>query len=65
VVTMGYDPFRTAVVLTLLVLFAVGAAPSLVTDEPWWRSGAEILAAGAAAAAVAYGVGAFVEGFVA
>jgi len=64
VVAIGAEPFPTAVVLTLLVLFAVGASRSLVTDEPWWRSGTEMLAVGAAAAGVAYGVGAFVEGLV-
>lgn len=64
VVTAGSNPFRTAVVLTLLTLFAVGAARSLVTEEPWWRSGLEMLAVGATAAAVAYGVGGFVEGWV-
>ena len=62
VVTMDFDPFAVAVILTLATLFAVGSARSLVTRVPWWRSGLEMLLVGSAAAAVAYGVGAFVEG---
>lgn len=56
------DPFPVAVVLTLATLFAVGAARSMVTDVRWWRGGFEMLAVGSLAAAVAYGVGGFVEG---
>ena len=55
-------PFRSAVILTLVTLFVVGAARALVTGLRWWWSGLEMLAVGSAAAAVAYGVGAFVEG---
>lgn len=62
VVTMGSNPFAMAVVLTLATLFGVGAARSLVTRAPWWRSGLEMLSVGSVAAAVAYGVGAFVQG---
>jgi len=62
VVTVGADQFLVAVFLTLATLFAVGAARSLVTDVPWWRAGLEMLAVGSAAAAVAYGVGAYVAG---
>lgn len=62
VIVAGGDPFRTAVILTLATLFAVGAARSMVTDVRWWRAGFEMLAVGAVAAAVAYGVGGFVEG---
>lgn len=56
------DPFVTAVVLTLATLFVVGALRSLVTGLRWWWSGLEMLFIGSLAAAVAYGVGAFVEG---
>ena len=51
-----------AVVLTLVMLFGVGAARALVTRLKWWRSGFEMLIVGSAAAVVAYGVGSFVEG---
>jgi VIT1/CCC1 family predicted Fe2+/Mn2+ transporter len=50
--------FPVAVGLTLLTLFAVGAARAVVIDQPWWRSGGEMLLIGAAAALVAYAIGA-------
>ena len=50
--------FGTAVALTALSLFAVGASRALVTRLGVLRSGAEMLAVGLAAAAVAYGIGA-------
>jgi VIT1/CCC1 family predicted Fe2+/Mn2+ transporter len=50
--------FLTAVTLTALCLFAVGASRTLVTKLGVLRSGAEMLAVGLAAAAVAYGIGA-------
>lgn len=62
VITMDYNRFVMAVVLTLATLFGVGAARSLVIRTPWWRSGLEMLSVGSIAAAVAYGVGAFVQG---
>lgn len=63
VVVLGHGrQFPVAVGLTLGTLFAVGAARSLVTDGRWWKSGLEMLAVGSVAAAVAFGVGAFVEG---
>lgn len=62
VVTMGRDPFLMAIVLTLATLFVVGAARSLVTQVRWWLAGFEMLAIGSIAAAVAYGIGALVEG---
>lgn len=49
--------FGIAAVLTLVTLFAVGAARTLVTRGRWWRDGAEMLAIGGLAAAVAWGVG--------
>lgn len=49
--------FAVATVLTLLTLFAVGAARTAVTRGRWWRDGLEMLAIGALAAAVAWGVG--------
>lgn len=50
--------FPAAVALTLATLFAVGASRALVTKLGWIRSGAEMLLVGAAAAAVAFGIGA-------
>jgi VIT1/CCC1 family predicted Fe2+/Mn2+ transporter len=61
VVTLNQNRFVMAVVLTLGTLFGVGAARSLVTGVRWWRNGFEMLAVGSIAAAVAFGVGAFVE----
>lgn len=53
------DRFPAAVALTLATLFAVGASRAVVTELGWLRSGIEMLVVGAAAAAVAYGIGAF------
>ena len=64
VVVSESDPFATAVVLTLSTQFVVGALRSLVTAARWWWSGLEMLLVGALAAAVAYGVGAFVESLI-
>ena len=50
--------FPAAIVLTLATLFAVGASRTLVTRLGWIRSGLEMLAVGALAAAVAYAIGA-------
>ena len=51
--------FPATVVLTFLTLFTVGASRSAVTKLGWLRSGIEMLLVGAAAAVVAYGIGAF------
>lgn len=51
--------FVAAMLLTLATLFAVGAARTTVTRGAWWRNGLEMLAIGALAAAVAFGVGRF------
>jgi VIT1/CCC1 family predicted Fe2+/Mn2+ transporter len=50
--------FPIAVALTLRALFAVGASRAFVTHLGWIRSGLEMLAVGAFAAAVAYSIGA-------
>jgi VIT1/CCC1 family predicted Fe2+/Mn2+ transporter len=49
--------FAVTTVLTLAALFGVGAVRSKVAGERWFASGAEMLAVGAIAAAVAYGIG--------
>ena len=51
--------FPATIVLTLATLFAVGASRALITRLGWVRSGLEMLAVGALAAAVAYAIGAF------
>lgn len=56
--------FAVATALTLLTLFAVGASRSFVTEHGWIRSGLEMLAVGAAAAAVAYAIGAVIANVV-
>jgi VIT1/CCC1 family predicted Fe2+/Mn2+ transporter len=43
--------------VTVLTLFAVGGAKTVVTARSWWRSGLESMATGAAAAIVTYTVG--------
>ena len=57
----GGAALYAAVALTLVTLFCVGATRSLVTETRWWRSGIEMLAVGAVAAAVAFFAGAFVS----
>ncbi len=54
---MGEGAFTWSAVMTLIVFFAIGAAKSLWSLAPWWRSGIETLLIGGAAAAMAYGVG--------
>jgi len=49
-----------AVAGTLASLFAVGALRSAITQLRWWRAGLEVLAVGAAAAGVAFAIGAMV-----
>jgi vacuolar iron transporter family protein len=52
------ERYPAAIVLTLATLFAIGASRALVTRLGWLRSALEMLAVGALAAAVAYGIGA-------
>ncbi|AHM04139.1 nodulin 21-related protein [Roseibacterium elongatum DSM 19469] len=51
------DAFRLSAIMTGVVFFGIGAAKSIWSVAPWWRSGGETLAIGGAAAAVAYIVG--------
>lgn len=51
------NAFRLSVGMTLAVFFAIGALKSHWSLAPWWRSGAETLAMGSAAAGIAYAVG--------
>lgn len=53
--------FWVAAGSTGLVFAAIGALKSRWSTHPWWRSGLETLAVGSAAAAVAYGIGAWLR----
>jgi VIT1/CCC1 family predicted Fe2+/Mn2+ transporter len=44
-------------IITVLVLFAVGAAKTIITSRSWWRSGIESMLTGIAAGAITYGAG--------
>nr|WP_084794263.1 VIT1/CCC1 transporter family protein [Pseudoponticoccus marisrubri] len=51
------EAFFLSSALTLAAFFAIGTLKSHWSLSPWWRSGAETLAIGGAAAGIAYGVG--------
>lgn len=51
------DPFTLSLVATGVVFFAIGAMKSRWSLSRWWWSGAETLAIGGAAAAIAFFVG--------
>ncbi len=59
-----YLQFKVAIATTSVVLFGVGSARSLVTTEPWFRSGLEMLFVGGIAAALAYSIGWAVKSFI-
>ena len=61
VLTLREVAFLYSVGMTLVTLFLVGAARAAVTHQRWWWSGAEMLGVGAIAAAVAYGIGAWLH----
>lgn len=54
--------FVTASVLVGCTFVGIGAAKSLWSTAPWWRSGLETLAIGSIAAALAYGIGYLLKG---
>ena len=56
--------FASSAILSLAVLFAVGAARSWIGSGRWWRNGLEMLGLGAIVGAAAYGAGALVAGLV-
>ena len=51
------DGIVLSVIATVLVLFAVGAAKTIITARSWWRSGIESMLTGIAAGAVTYAAG--------
>lgn len=56
------DAFWLAAGATGLVFAAIGALKSRWSPHPWWRSALETVAIGGGAAAVAYGIGAWLRG---
>lgn len=54
--------FQVSVVVTGAAFFVVGASRTFVTHRSWYRAGFEMFAIGMVAAAVAYNVGALLEG---
>ena len=53
------DGVIVSAISTVLVLFVVGAAKTIITSRSWWKSGLESMLTGIAAAAVTYGAGRF------
>ena len=54
---LGASTLAATIVLTIVALFAAGAAVSRFTVRTWWYSGARQLLLGGAAAAVTYAIG--------
>jgi len=50
---------------TLVAMFTIGSARSLVTRDSWFKNGLEMLAVGSFAAAVAYFAGSWIESLLA
>ncbi len=61
---MAGGGFALSTAVTAAVFFAIGSAKAKWSLAPWWRSGAETLAIGLAAAGLAYGVGHLLRGLV-
>lgn len=59
----GYNQFTMSIITTGLAMFFVGSLRTLVIKGKWFYNGLEMFAIGSVAAAVAYSVGFFIEGF--
>ena len=57
------NPFIVSTALAFAALFFVGAARCWVATRCWWKAGLEMLAVGAIAAMIAYGIGHMAELF--
>lgn len=57
--------FWTSLMTTLVAMFTIGSARSLVTRDSWFKNGLEMLAVGSFAAAVAYFAGSWIESLLA
>ncbi|HVA81395.1 MAG TPA: VIT1/CCC1 transporter family protein [Candidatus Binataceae bacterium] len=57
IVAPAHGGVLASAVATVVVLFGVGAAKTIITGRSWWRSGFESMLTGIAAAAVTYGAG--------
>ncbi|HUU25470.1 MAG TPA: VIT1/CCC1 transporter family protein [Methyloceanibacter sp.] len=58
------EPELPSTIMTGLTFFGIGSLRSFWSPTPWWRAGLVTLAIGMLAAAVAYFVGDFLQGFV-
>jgi len=58
------DRLAASIALTLLAMFVVGASRALIARARWWAAGLEMLALGAAVAALAYGSGRLVAALI-
>ncbi|HUQ00162.1 MAG TPA: VIT1/CCC1 transporter family protein [Aeromicrobium sp.] len=54
---LGTTVARPTVIVSLVALFACGAAVTRITSQPWWFGGLRQLLLGGLAAALTYGVG--------
>ena len=61
---VGTNRFAWSTVLSLVVLFTIGAARARVGTGTWWANGLEMLGLGAIVGAVAYYAGSVVAGLV-
>ena len=56
--------FTTAIALSFVTMFAIGAARALISNVSWWRAGSEMLGLGAVVTAVAYASGAVIAALI-